>query len=299
MENQQNKTCETALLALRGEIDAIDNQIISLLNQRMQVISKVGELKKNHQEKFFIRSNREADMIKELVKKSGDSFSKSAIVSIWRKIITNANMHEQELNIVIHNPRNIAQYTYLVKEYYNDIVPLRTHDSASNVILEVENGESQIAVFALPQSDHEEQNKTEDAKENWWIALAGNRQGLKIYAKIPFCEFADAEKNHDQIHLVAVAAKNAEKSSDDNSLIYVEVTKETSRTQVLSALKEQGFQAKILKSVKLNQVEGVVFYLIELAGFFEENDAAIKNFSKSKIKPYVKVLGNYATPVMV
>ena len=69
MENQHNKNSSTTLQDLRSEIDKIDNQMIELLGQRMAIVSRVGELKKNNNEKFFIKSNREADMIKDLIKK--------------------------------------------------------------------------------------------------------------------------------------------------------------------------------------------------------------------------------------
>ncbi len=295
----ESNPLEMALQALRDDIDKIDNQLISLLEERVKIIAQVGELKKNNQEKFLIRASREADMIKNLVKKIGTNFPESVVVDIWRKIISAANAQEQALRIAIHNPKNISDYLYLVREYYNDSIPIHTFDSATNIVAEMEKGEVQIGVFALPSSNHEEHDKKEDAKENWWISLANNRLGLKIFAKIPFIEFEGDEKNRDNIQLVAVAAKMPEKSSDDNSLLYVEVGKEISKTQVLSALREQNLAAKILKSVKLHQVEGVVFYLIELTGFHLESDESLKKFSKSKIKPFAKILGHYATPIKV
>ena len=293
MENQQNKTSEPALLALRQEIDAIDNQIIDLLGKRMQVINRVGELKKSNNEKFFIRSNREADMIKDLIKKSNSAFPKSAIVSIWRKIIASANMHEQSLNIALHNPKNVSDYSYLLREYYYDAVPINSHDSTSNVVAELEKGSAQIAVFELPRlnEDHEKSEMT----DNWWIGLANNKSGIKIFAKIPFVESND----HKQINLVALAIKPAERSQEDNSLLYVEAKKEVSRSQILSAFIEQDLKATILKSVKLPQVDDVIFYLVELEGFHSEEDLAIKNLSKSKHRPYVKVLGTYACPIKI
>jgi len=298
MENQQNKSQETALQAFRQDIDKIDDQLISLLEQRMQIISKVGEFKRNNQEKFFIRSNREADMIKDLVKKADSNFPKSAIVSIWRKIIAAANMHEQPLRIAIHNPRNISDYEYLVKEYYSDAVPTLTFDSATNVVSEIEKGEAQIGIFALPRSS-EDPHRKEDSNENWWISLANNRLGLRIFAMIPFTEFSAHEKKLDAIQLVAAAIKNPEKSSSDNSLIYVELSTEFSRSQLSAAFKEQGIDARILKSVKMQQVDGIMFYLLDCQGFFEEEDAAIKNLKKTKIKPYLKILGHYATPIKI
>lgn len=295
MENQHNKTHEGALLALRQEIDAIDNQIIDLLGKRMEIINRVGDLKKTNNEKFFIRSSREADMIKDLIKRSQSNFPKSAIVSIWRKIIAAANMHEQALNIALHNPKNISDYSYLLREYYYDAVPITCHDSTTNIVSEIEKGEAQIGVFALPNS--KEDHEKSDIGENWWIGLANNKSGIKIFAKIPFIEIV--EKNSDKPTLVAVAIKPAEKSQEDNSLLYVEVKKEISCSKILAELAAQDLKAKILKSVKLPQIDDVLFYLIELEGFYVEEDEAIKNFSKSKIRPYVKVLGSYSLPIKI
>ena len=289
----QNQVLQT----FRDKIDEIDEDIIRLLVQRMDVILRVAEFKKNNGEKFFIKSSREADMVKNLLRKVDKKFPHLAIVNIWRKIITVANMQEQPLRIVIHNPNDISDYGYLVREYYAPEVPISHFDSANNVILELERNEAQIAIFALPKAELDEHK--EDAKENWWVALANNRKGLRVFAKIPFVESADEEKNRDQIQLVAVAAKEPEKSSDDNSLLYVEVSREVSKAQILSALKEQSMIAKILKSVKINQVEGIIFYLVEIEGFYLENDVAIRSFVQNKIKPFVKILGHYATPIKI
>lgn len=296
MENQHNKTGEEALLALRQEIDEVDNKIIGLLGQRMQIINRVGDLKKNNNEKFFIRANREADMIKDLLKKSASNFPKSAIVSIWRKIITSANMHEQPLKIALHNPRNISDYAYLVREYYYDAIPISSYDTTTGIVASLEKGESQIGVFALPKSGGDDHEKS-DIGDNWWIGLANNKSGIKVFARIPFVE--KANKNGDQIALVAVAIKQAEKSSEDNSLLYLELKKEVSRGQILSALTEAGLNAQILKIVKLPQVDDVVFYLVELRGFYTDEDEALKNFVKSKIRPYTRILGSYAAPVRI
>lgn len=302
MENQHNKSENAALNALRSDIDQIDDQIISLLGKRMEIIKKVGDLKKSNNEKFFIRSSREADMIKALIKKSDSAFSKATIANIWRKIITTANVEEQGLKVAIHNPKNISDYNYLVREYYNDAVPISTHDSVTGVIVELEKNEAQIGIFDISEQfstiDQEEHDRKSDMNENWWISLANNRSGLKIFAKIPFVEYVDKQEA-DPISLVAVAIKESEKSAEDNTLLCVELSSEVSRSQFLSAFKEQGLNAKILKVVKIHQVEKIVFYLVELSGFYVESDEVIKNFTKSKIKSYVKVLGSYALPVKV
>ncbi len=276
MQNQQK---ENGLMLLRQEIDEIDNQILDLLKARMSVIARVGEFKKKNGEKFFIKSNREADMIKNLIARSENKFPKELIITIWRKIITAANMMEQPLNIAIHNPNKIPDYNYLIKEYYSDIVPIFDFDSVTNVVAEIEKQQAQIGIFALPKNE-------ENIAEPWWIALANNKSGIKVFAKIPFLA---TKKDFD---LLAVAIKEPEKSRADNSLIYVELSDEFSKQQLFSVFKEQNISIKILQISKLKQVANIEFYLLEADGFFVEED--FRNVSKSNLKPYIKVLGHYA-----
>ena len=293
-ENQQNKT----LALFREQIDEIDLKILNLLKDRMSIIKDVGDLKKSYNEKFYIRSNREADMIKNLVNLSENKFPKSAIINIWRKIITTANMSEQNLRIAIHNPKNISDYLYLIREYYNNDLPIINHDSANSVVSDLENKNAQIGIFALPSSN-DESDKKEDTKENWWISLANNRIGLKIFAKIPFVEFEQKDKNSNSIQLVATAIKEPEQSNSDNTIITIETSKEVTKSGIISALKEAELDGKILKSAQIMQFDGIKFHLIELKGFYLENDLILKKFSQSKIKPYVKVLGHFAQTILI
>ena len=293
-ENQQNKK----LALFREQIDEIDLKILNLLKDRMEIVKNVGELKKSYNEKFYIRANREADMIKNLVNLADNKFPKSTIINIWRKIITSANMSEQALRIAIHNPRNITDYTYLVREYYNNDVPIINYDSANSVVAELENNQAQIGIFALPDSN-DDFDKKEDTKENWWISLANNRIGLKVFAKIPFVEFAQKDKNSNSIQLVATAIKEPEKSISDNSLITIETGKEVNKSAILTALKEIGLEGKILKSAQVMQFDGIKFHLIEIEGFHLENDAVFKKLSQSKIKPFIKVLGHFPQTILI
>ncbi len=293
-ENQQNKK----LALFREQIDEIDLKILNLLKDRMEIVKNVGELKKSYNEKFYIRANREADMIKNLVNLADNKFPKSTIINIWRKIITSANMSEQALRIAIHNPRNITDYTYLVREYYNNDVPIFNYDSANSVVAELENQQAQIGIFALPDSN-EDFDKKEDTKENWWISLANNRIGLKVFAKIPFVEFAQKDKNYNSIQLVAVAIKEAEKSISDKTLITIETGKEVNKYAIITAFKEVGLEGKILKSTQVMQFDGIKFHLIEIEGFYLENDAVFKKISQSKIKPFIKVLGHFAQTILI
>ncbi|MBM3589823.1 MAG: hypothetical protein FJX30_00395 [Alphaproteobacteria bacterium] len=293
-ENQHNKD----LNYYRNLIDQIDMKILELLKDRMKIVQNVAQLKKSNNEKFFIRSGREADMIKNLVKINENHLPKSMIINIWRKIITTANISEQTIKIAIHNPKNISDYTHLVKNYYNDEVPILNFDSANSIASELENNNCQIGIFALP-TNNDDNDKKEDTKENWWISLANNRSNIKIFAKIPFAEHHDNDKNINKINLVAVAIKETEQSCDDNTLLSIETNREISKLSVINTLKECGFEAKILKSVQVSQFEGIRFHLAEINNFINENSLNLKKLSQSKIKPFVKILGYYAKPIII
>ncbi len=298
MKNQQNTQYDASLSQYRSEINAIDDQMLDLLAKRMKIVEKVREIKQNNKEKFFVKSGREADMIKTLVAKSDVMLPKSAIVGIWRKIITSSNMLEQSLRIAIHNPNKLAEYNYLVREYYSDFVPIINHDSVTNVVSEIEKNTAQIAVFAIP--NHFCENNHDEKGENWWINLANNNAGLKVFARIPFVQYADDDKQPERSEdLVALAIKDAEKSQSDNTLLCIEVSNDVPLSHVIEALQANHLAAKILKSVNLKRVNNITFYLVEAKGFFDEDSKEIAAFVKSKIKPFVKILGCYPTAIMV
>lgn len=282
-DNNQNQ-----LLQLRKSIDKIDNQIIDLLNERMKIILEVSEYKKSIKDKFFIKSAREADMVKSLIEKADSNFPKSTIVNIWRKIITSANVLEQNLTIAIHNPNQIANYEYLVKEYYGDFIPIINHDSATDVVIDLEKQTAQIGIFAL----------SKNCEEHWWINLANSKSGIKVFAQIPFVQRKE-DKNLQNDILFAAAIKDAEKSQNDKTLLTVEIENQISKAQIQNTFKELGLACEILKSVKLEQISNITFYLIELDGFFDEKDEKIQSLSKAKIKPFVKIIGHYPTPIII
>ncbi|MSP33873.1 MAG: hypothetical protein EXR06_03095 [Rickettsiales bacterium] len=298
IKDQQNKNSQTSLSQCRREIDTLDSKILALFEERMKIVAKVRKIKQENGELFFIKSAREADMIKDLIAKADPILPKSMIINIWRKIITSSNMLEQTLCIAIHNPNKLSDYTYLVREYYSDFVPLITHDSVNNVVLEIEKNNAQIAIFNLPRLGSE--NNIDDIGEDWWINLANNKAGLRVFAKIPFMQYSNPDKQSGKaIELVAMAIKKPEKSQEDCSLFCIEVSNTVSKSQLLAAMSNNKIEGKILKSTRLKQVDDILFFLVEAQGYFDENSEEIKKLSKSKINPFIKILGVYPSGISI
>ncbi|MFT6077810.1 MAG: chorismate mutase [Myxococcota bacterium] len=261
-----NNNNQDRLLQLRSQIDKIDDSLIELLNQRINIVKEVGEYKQSINESFFVKSAREADMIKDLLLKSDPSIPKSTIVTIWRKIIASANSLEQDLHIEIFNPTQIVDYQYLVREYYGDFIPFSQEENSSKILSNIKEKKSQIAVFCNTESLADEQNI-------WWKNMAQSNDEIKIFARIPFIGTS-------KYQLFVSAIKSPEKSSDDQTLLVIK------SSDVESSLKECGLNFKILQSSN-------DFHLIEVDGFFGNNDPKISNISSD----FIKIIGHFANPI--
>jgi chorismate mutase/prephenate dehydratase len=267
-QNQQQKN----LNEFRADIDKIDQKILNLLQERMQIVRNVAEFKKENNENFFIKSAREANMIKDLIKQSQD-FLPCAISKIWRAIITSANMLEQPINALIFNPKKISDYQYLIKNYYLDILPITEFENIDNLFAQIDKNKAQIAVFPAL-----------DFTQNWWLDLANNKPDLKIFAKIPFLK--DENSNH-QLFLSAI--KQPEESSSDNSLLVIEINKNFNENHLINAFENCAISAKILS----NFSKETNVYLVETQGFFDLKNEKLINFCQEKISPIVKIIGHY------
>ncbi|BDD06340.1 prephenate dehydratase [Aureibacter tunicatorum] len=73
------------LAKLRDEIDAIDNQLLQLINNRMDVVRRVGELKKANNTVIY-RPEREKSIIDRLDGQNNGLLNKSAIEAIFLEI---------------------------------------------------------------------------------------------------------------------------------------------------------------------------------------------------------------------
>ena len=267
------------LLGFRREIDKIDLKILKLLEERMEIVKEVGKFKNKTKHQFFIKSAREADMMNKLVKKSSNNIFNETIIAIWRKIITNANLLEQEIKIALCNPEENNDYIYVLREYFNNLVPIGNFQNTTDTIQSLEKNEFQIAAFSLPESPEYSNN------DNWWVDFTADND-IKIYAKTSF-------KNSGALNLVLAAKKKVEESESDNTLSVIEFSRKISENEVVTNLKSAGFNFKILDKSNSSKVNNIDLYLIEIEGFLSMESKEIQNFLQSEVGPLIRIIGYY------
>ena len=93
-----------ALGALRVQIDALDNQLLSLLNQRAHVAEQVGEIKRAEGSPFF-RPDRVAQVIDKITQANPGPLKNEHIAAIWREIMSACLALEAPQRVAVLGPQ--------------------------------------------------------------------------------------------------------------------------------------------------------------------------------------------------
>ncbi|MDO9216226.1 MAG: prephenate dehydratase [Lacisediminimonas sp.] len=94
----------TATLAdLRVQIDALDNQLLTLLNQRALVAEQVGEVKKREGTPFF-RPDRVAQVIEKIQQANQGPLKNEHVAAVWREIMSACLALESPVRVAYLGP---------------------------------------------------------------------------------------------------------------------------------------------------------------------------------------------------
>jgi len=94
----------TANLAdLRVQIDALDRELLALLNRRAQVAEQVGEVKKREGTPFF-RPDRVAQVIEQIQKANQGPLKNEHVAAVWREIMSACLALESPVRVAYLGP---------------------------------------------------------------------------------------------------------------------------------------------------------------------------------------------------
>ncbi len=96
-------TPNPALLALRDRIDAVDRELLALLNRRAQLALDVGEIKKHEGSPVF-RPEREAQVIDGLKTVNPGPLKSDSVAPIWREIMSACRSLESPTRVAYLGP---------------------------------------------------------------------------------------------------------------------------------------------------------------------------------------------------
>jgi chorismate mutase-like protein len=272
---------KVALDELRQQIDRIDDQIHDLLIERAALAGQVAAAKGGA---VMWRPQREAAILRRLVGRHRGAFPKTAVVRIWREIMSAMLALEGKFTIALCLTADRPGFWDMTRDHFGTSAAITTFQAPGAVMRAVTDDPNIIGVLPWPR----------DAEPDpWWRYLAADEAGPRVVARLPFTG-ADTTDS-----ALVVARGSAEPTGDDRSFIGLETGDEISRTRLLSRLSAAGCDVGFVTSHREHGDQPAVRHLIELAGPVGPQDAklaAIRDAAPDEIR-HATWLGSYATPL--
>ncbi len=269
---------------LRASIDAIDDRIIDLLNERSGYVKQVGMTKKKRAAdgKAFIRSGREAELVRRIYRKlESGVFPPQAAAQIWRLIICASLSLESQLTITAYAPESHSEIYALAQDYFGSFTSVAKQPTAKRVLGDVIDGKAEVGVLPLPDDTPE---------GSWWPRMP---EGLRVFACLPFVLAKGAE-----IKALAVAKVDPEPTGDDISYVSLETDMDVSQSRLKAAFDKQKLEVH-WRAVE-SFASGHRAHLVEIKGFISPQDSTMRALTKEIGASLLAInpIGAYATPLI-
>ncbi|QGZ62004.1 prephenate dehydratase [Paraburkholderia acidisoli] len=159
------------LKPLRERIDAIDAQLISLLNQRANVALEVGEVKKHFNAPVF-RPEREMQVIARLQDMSDGPLGNEHISAIWREIMAASRSLEKTISAAFLGP--VGTYSeQAMYAYFGQSIEGLACPSIDEVFRSVEAGAAEFGVVPVENSTEGAVSRTLDLFLETQLVIGG------------------------------------------------------------------------------------------------------------------------------
>ena len=162
-----------SLTGIRQQIDRLDEDIHRLLIERSSVIDELIRIKGTSAPGAAFRPDREADMMRRIVRRHEGRLPLSTVEHIWREIITVFTAMQAPFSVVAGPSDDPAAHRDIIRFYFGFSIQVETADSEEAALAMVSQSRNKIAALAFR------------AETPWWRKLEGD-SGAKVFARYPF-----------------------------------------------------------------------------------------------------------------
>ena len=139
---------EKGIAKLRIEIDALDAQLLALLNRRAAAVRKVGGLKDG---KRVYRPERESEILRRVAGAKGGAMPAASVNAVFREIISACRALEQEIRVSYLGPQGTFS-EQAVRQHFGHAVVAEPATSIDEAFRSAESGATQFAVAPVENS---------------------------------------------------------------------------------------------------------------------------------------------------
>jgi chorismate mutase/prephenate dehydratase len=138
------------LKKLRGEIDAIDGEIVKRLNERVRLACEIGRIKLECGKEIYVPS-REEEVFDRLVSQSDGPLPDKALRKIYREIISAAIALEKPLQVGYLGPEGTYTHQAAMK-HFGSSIGFSKFRSVPDVFTSVKRGECDYGIVPVENS---------------------------------------------------------------------------------------------------------------------------------------------------
>jgi len=176
---------EKELKKLRGEIDAVDGELLALLNRRAAIVRQVGELKNGAR---VYRPEREAEILRKIGAAKGGALRAEGAIAVFREVISACRALEQEIRVAYLGPQGTFS-EQAVRQHFGQSVTAEPAATIDEAFRSAESGATQFAVAPAENSTDGVVGRTLDLLITTPLRICGEielrvRQNLMSRAKL-------------------------------------------------------------------------------------------------------------------
>lgn len=229
---------------VRARIDAIDAQLLKLIDARAGMAHEVSRAKEAAGQGygFALRPDRENQLIRRLLAMPRESADKALVVRIWRELIADSLSRQGPFHLTVWGGRNPARMAELARLRFGAAPSLRMVDRPEEAVSAAKMF-GYVSVLPL--------------EGVWWARLLAEPK-LAVFAVVP-CLSAWGQPQG-----LAIADVPIEPSGEGDETLWVTDAKEHA-WEVEIALSRDGVAARLL-------YEAGGLKLFALAGFYQKDD---------------------------
>jgi chorismate mutase/prephenate dehydratase len=152
MSDDLKKELAKELADARDKIDAIDAQLVELLNHRARCAQEVGEIKAAHGEGGFVyRPEREAQVLRRIQEINEGPLSNESVTRFFRELMSVCLSLERPLSVAFLGPLGTFSESAVIK-HFGHAAQLRPQASIDDIFRETEAGRADCAVAPVENS---------------------------------------------------------------------------------------------------------------------------------------------------
>lgn len=266
---------------MRERIDALDGELLKLLNERARIAQEIGVIKSRESLPIY-SPDREMKLLRSLVERSEGPLRSEAIRAIYREIMSAALAVEKDVAIACIGPIGSPSYQAALGKFGSSVRYTFSPEIAG-VFEEVGNDRADCGVVPLEDPAHGLVNQTLDA-------LAANE--LSICAEI-MPDSASEDARSAARYLVLGRQPNAPSGHDQTMLMLRIEDKPGTLVSALEPFKELAINLNHFASRPAMKGSNDIFFFVEADGHTKDLQIADLFRELSKKCRAVKVLGSY------